>query len=316
MKGLKGFHHIMVAKMEDTYGNVVEPYDTGTLKIPYFKVDINKSIASESEPVIFGDSREISMPIKGQIEVVGSLDIPIDASSIGFWLHYCLGQKEVVLNETKFVPCTTGLPSFYAEFGNDQGSILKRISGVKVNEMKINIEPTGTIKGTVSVVCQDLHLEHNTDFFVLTPENETTYRPFQSYKAQVKVDGIEVGFISEINTTYSNNLDSIRTIGDFGKITDLSEGSFNATGSLKALIDKDFINKSLNQSAVSIETEISQVINEETHALKTVLSKVELSQPKISVDGPNAYVYVDMDFKAYHENGEGTAFYYIVTEPK
>ena len=311
---MKGFHHLMVVKNEDTYGNVVEPYNVETLTIPYFKEDINKSVASEDEQVIFSNSREVSMPVKGTVEVDGSLDIPIDASSICFWLFFLTGSKETVSGNSKFVPCSSNLPSFYAEFGkNVQGNLVKRIEGIKVNELKIDIEPTGTLKGSVSVICRDLYLESNTSNFLLIPESETVYRPFQNFSAKIKVDGIEVGYISQINVTYSNSLEPVRTVGDGGKVSVLSEGGFAANGSLKALVDETFVNKSINMIPVTLETEISQVIGNETHVLKMVLSKVELSQPKISVDGPNSFVYCDMDFKAYHENGLGTEFHYNIT---
>jgi len=103
--------------------------------------------------------RSPSRASKGNIEVAGDIEIAIDNVATGFWLKQLLGDYSVAASDSKFLHSfkitDTCIPSFQSEKSFSGSDINYKSTGLKANELSLELGGEGELIGKVSIIGQN-----------------------------------------------------------------------------------------------------------------------------------------------------------------
>jgi hypothetical protein len=269
-------------KKESTYGTAA----TGNYaNVPFFSVNLGAEQPLITPTVIGASSnRDPGAPIKDVITVSGDVEVPVDANNLGFWLNMALGAPTTT-GTTDFTHVFKSggatLPSYTVEHAMASVPNFAQIVGAMAGGFSMNFSPSGEARSTFQMVGQG---QTNATTSAAGTVTTATYAPFGQFQGTIKRNGSALGFAAEAQLSFSNNLETVRTIRSDGKVDGFIPGITNASGSLGVYFtDTTLLTQATNGTSCSIE--LAYTISA-TQSLVLLLHEVYLPVPKLVTSGP------------------------------
>lgn len=290
----------LIVDFEDSYG--VTPGAPTAFLVPFLNESISGSRAQNVSEVING-RRDPSRPFQGNLDVQGSISVPVDKRSIGVWLCGLLG-----------FPTTTGAGPYTHEFKIDNTNCLPSMviekqltdipryylyNGVKVSNMSFSFGGDGELTANVDVIGST-----SSDSATSMDGSPTSlaYEQFRQFDAAIDEGGSADGTFTELSLEVNNSLDAdVFTIGNGGARGALPEGKMSLGGSGSVLYNDQVI---YDKAKNATESSITVTLTRGSESLSLDLPEIEYSLNDPQVEGSQG-VSLDLDFQGFFDNDAG-----------
>jgi hypothetical protein len=281
MARARGANAVMAAAFETTYGTAPV---SGFKKLPFVSSalgDEQNLIASD----LLGYGREPLPPSRDVVNNDGDAVVPVDLRNFGYWLKLLMGAPTSVDNSGvithTFVSGALTLPSMAIEIGMPEVPSYGMNVGVRANTMKIQLQRSGLLNATMSLVAQG---ETKATLSAAGSPSEAAIERFSQFMGEIKRNGTALGHIVSAELTYSNNLDKVEVIRPDGRIEDADPAMVAVTGSVNVRFADTVL---LDQATSGDPCELSfgWAIDADKSLLFTVHSAF-LPKPKTPIQGP------------------------------
>jgi hypothetical protein len=281
MARARGANASMAAAFETTYGT---PPVAGYKKLPFVSSalgDEQNLIASD----LLGYGREPLPPSRDVVNNEGDVVVPVDLRNFGYWLKLLLGAPTTVDNSGvythTFVSGALALPSMSIEVGMPEVPSYGMNFGVRANSMKIQLQRSGLLNATMSLIAQG---ETKAGASAAGSPTEAAIERFSQFMGEIKRDGTSLGHIVSAELTYSNNLDKVEVIRPDGRIEDADPAMVAVSGTVNVRFADTVL---LDQAVAGTACELSfgWAIGADKSLLFT-LHEVYLPKPKQPISGP------------------------------
>jgi hypothetical protein len=271
----------MAAAFESTYGT---PPGSGYKKLPFVSSELGDEqnlIASD----LLGLGREPLPPSRDVINNEGDVVVPVDLRNFGHWLKLLMGtptsEEDTGVYTHTFVSGVLALPSMAIEIGMPEVPSYGMNFGVRANSMKIQLQRSGLLNATMSLVAQG---ETRTTSSSAGSPSEAVIERFSQFMGEVKRDGTALGHIVSAELNYSNNLDKVEVIRPDGRIEDADPAMVGVTGTINVRF-ADTVLLDQATSGEPCELSFSWQIDADRSLLFTIHSAF-LPKPKTPIQGP------------------------------
>lgn len=281
MARARGANASMAAAFETTYGT---PPAAGYKKLPFVSSalgDEQNLIASD----LLGYGREPLPPSRDVVKNEGDAVVPVDLRNFGYWLKLLLDAPTSVDNTGvfthTFVSGALTLPSMAIEIGMPEVPSYGMNFGVRANSMKIQLQRSGLLNATMSLIAQG---ETKAGSSSAGSPTEAVIERFSQFMGEIKRNGTSLGQIVSAELTYSNNLDKVEVIRPDGRIEDADPAMVGVMGTVNIRFADTVL---LDQAVAGTACELSfgWAINANKSLLFTV-HEVYLPKPKQPITGP------------------------------
>lgn len=153
--------------------------------------------------------------------------------------------------------------------------------GVRANSMKIQLQRSGLLNATMSLIAQG---ETKATSSAAGTPTEAVIERFSQFMGEIKRNGAALGHIVSAELTYANNLDKVEVIRPDGRIEDADPAMVAVTGN----VTMRFADTVLLDQATSggpCELSFGWAIDADKSLLFTIHSAF-LPKPKTPIQGP------------------------------
>ena len=229
--------------------------------------------------------------------------IPLDASSIGFWLKAAFGTPVTTGAEApyshEFRSGNWSLPSFSIETGMPEVPRFAMYSGCMVDSINWQMARSGLLTATVSLVAQGEALDTGSAAGSLA--NLDLIR-FGHFNGAITRNGQPIGNVVSADIAYANNLDRIETIRADGRIDGADPSVAALTGNVQVrFADQTLVNQAINGEACEMSFAYALA---DGVGLTFTAHAVYLPRPRIEISGPQG-VQATFDWQAAVAPGVG-----------
>jgi hypothetical protein len=299
MSRAKGYNSQLALGYETTYGKTPTSVTGYNMPFNQSKIAIKQNLLESS--TIRG-RRDKEQPAVGNIDVSGSIVVPIDQVGIGFWLAAMFGSPTTTGSDdpyTHVFKVTDRQPSLVLEQQYPDITAYEMFNGCKVNkfsfayggdkELTANIDLMGA-KRTIGVVpfASDL-----TDISLLK---------FSNFHGSIEEGGSPLAIVTEASLNVDFGLDgNTYAIGGGGYRTALPEGYLQVSGNIKAFFeDTVLLNKAINNTRTSLKFKFANG----THSLGFYMEEVLIEQTSPGIESEKG-IMINLPFKAFYNSGTG-----------
>jgi hypothetical protein len=281
MARARGANAVMAAAFETTYGTAPV---SGFKKLPFVSSalgDEQNLIASD----LLGYGREPLPPSRDVVNNEGDTVVPVDLRNFGYWLKLLLGAPTSVDNlgvfTHTFVSGALTLPSMAIEIGMPEIPSYGMNVGVRGNSMKIQLQRSGLLNATMSLIAQG---ETKAGSSGAGSPTTAVIERFSQFMGDIKRDDVALGHIVSAELMYSNNLDKVEVIRPDGRIEDADPAMVAVSGNINVRFADTVL---LDQATSGDPCELSfgWQIDADNSLLFTVHS-VFLPKAKTPIQGP------------------------------
>lgn len=280
-----GINATLKGAFEDTYGTAPA---SGYRLFPFVSTTLGSEQGLIQDDLV-GTGRNAQQPIQDVINADGDIVVPADLRNLGWWLKLLLGapdstQKDAPdddFYEHVYVSGEDSLPSASIEIGHPQVPAFFKTSGVRLDQMQIDMQRSGQANITLQSIAQG---ETRSSSTVDTDPDQYDLRRFNQFQGSVRKGGSTLGNVTSAQVTFNNGLERVETIRDDGMIDGVDPTIARLTGSITVrFADTDLLQKAEDFEA--IELEFGYAIDE-NRRLQIVAHRVYLPKPKQQVSGP------------------------------
>ena len=306
-KVARGYKATCLMDFETSFG---EAPDVAAGKLlPLNTFGLNVSRAKNSAQTLTG-RRDAVEPFDGNVDVTGSLTVPVDARAFPYWLKLLFGAPTTTgTGEPAAAPYThlfkpgDEIPSavIQSRYGTSPATFGK-FTGCKVASIALQAGGDGELTATINVTGRNAEYSE-TDYNAAA--ESVVMKRFSNFQATLKDGGQVVATVTQFSLTIDNGLDtSIRTLGSGGLLYDIPEGIMSVTGSMTALFTSlALLNKAKAGTEMSLE--LGWTIDASNN-LTFKLPEVQIQYQGPTVDGPTG-VMVEYPFIAYFNDAADSA---------
>ena len=292
MARAQGARAQMALAFETTYG--VPPMG-GYTQIPFTSTTLGSEQPLQTSEVL-GYGRDPQAPLKDGVTADGTIVVPIDAESFGFWLTAAFGVPVTSGDQAPFThefrSGSWALPSFTVETAMPEVPRYALYAGCKVDSVSWQMARSGLLTATVSVIAQGEEVSGSSS--VGTVET-IELRRFGHFNGTITRNGVAIGNVVSVDLTYSNTLDRIETIRSDGKIDGIDPSIAALTGSITVrFADQTLVTQAINGEACELEFSYALPTGE---SLTLTAHAVYLPRPRIEISGPQG-VQASFDWQA------------------
>jgi hypothetical protein len=289
----------MLLMEEVTYGT--SP-GSGYVEVPF----ITSNLGGEQplmDSDLLGIGRDPGEPLKDALTADGDVRVPLDVRAVGYWLKGAFGA-----------PVTSGagpythsfrsggwtLPSFSVEVGMPEVPHFAMYSGVKVDEISMDMARTGLASMTAKLIAKDEQFGTATED--ASPTVPAMVR-FTNWRGSVRRDGTEIGNVVSASFRYANQLDRIEGLTGDGLIEGLDPSRAMAEGNLvMRFADTTMLQLAIDGTACELDFRYDL----SPHVLSFKAHEVFLPRPRIEIPGPKG-IQVTFAWKASKDASLGRA---------
>ena len=290
----QGIRAQMLLKEESAYGTAA----TGDyIKVPFLSADLGSERGLVQDPVI-GYGRDPRDPQQDVVNAGGQIVVPLDVRAMGHWLKATFGA-----------PTTTGagpythvfksgadaLPSWSAEIGFLDIGRYHLVTGLAANRLALELRPEGLANATIETVAQQ---EARSGTSGGGTPTSPAYQRFAGWTGRIQRGGVDLAGIEACSPSYSNELDSARTVRGDGLIGGIDPGQASLTGQLTARFMDDTL-MALAADGTAVDLSLIWEIDA-ARKLSFEASRVFLAKPKAPVSGPGG-ISVAFDLQGAHD---------------
>ena len=282
---------------EATFGTT--PASPAGKKMPINKSNIAGKQAVNNPSTITG-SRNPVAPSFGNIDVNGSLEVPVTVRDFGWWLRACFGA-----------PVTTGatapythvfkigdtMPSLVIEQGFTDVAQYFLYNGCKIGKLGLSFGGDGELVASIDVMGAKETLATTSFDTTLTT---MVFDRFANFQAAILEGGSAIANCTEAGIDVEFGLDgNTYCIGGSGFRSDIAEGIVAASGNIKAMFQNaTLLTKAMNGT----ESSLKITLTNGSHSLEILIPELVYERATPGIEGP-AGVFVTLPFKGYYQNG-------------
>jgi hypothetical protein len=229
MARARGANAVLAAAFEATYGTAPV---AGFKKLPFVSSNLGDEqnlIASD----LLGYGREPLPPSRDVVNNDGDVVVPVDLRNFGDWLKLLMGAPTSVDNAGvithTFVSGALTLPSMAIEIGLPEIPSYGMNVGVRADTMKIQLQRSGLLNATMSLIAQG---ETPETVSAAGAPTEAVIERFSQFQGEIKRNGVALGHVVSAELSYANNLDKVETIQPDGRIEDADPAMVAVTGNV------------------------------------------------------------------------------------
>lgn len=301
----KGYHGQLLVDYETEFG--ASPVSVRAKKLP-----INSSQLKSAQNLIEAETirgrRDPAEPVKGNIEVSGSVVVPVDEVAIGYWFKAMFGAPLTIGSNPYihvFKP-KSQQPSLVLEQGFTDIGVYEVFNGCKVSKFSITLGGDAELMATIDLMGAKETVANTT----LDPEPTEIVAPrFNNFQASVQEGGSDIAVVTSATLNIDFGLSGdCYALGSNGYRTDLPEGIIKIDGNIKSFFkDRRLLDKALRGEKSSLKFTLTN----KGHSLEFYLPEIIYERNSPGIEGSKG-IMIDLPFRAYYaDNLEETAL--IVT---
>jgi len=295
-KQATGSNSVTVIDFETNYS--INP-TTKHGKIMPFNKNSMQSKQSMIDPQTITGTRNQVEPAKGNIDVSGSMTIPVDLDCFGYWLKGCFGSPTSTVDAVDATLFTHN----YKILDNQPSMVIEKqykdinqnfvYNGCKINNLKMSFGGDGELTADFDFVGAKETI--STTKYDASQETIVLNR-LSNFQASIEENGTELAIVTSGDLSINFGLDTSQyLIGGMGYRGDVLEGAVKAEGSLKVLFqDTAFLDKAKGSTKSTLKIKFKK----DTQSLEFVLPEIIYDATSPSVDG-RAGITLDVKFQAF-----------------
>jgi hypothetical protein len=299
MSRAKGYNSQLVLGYETTYGNT--PTSSKAYNMPFnqSKIDVKQNLIESS--TIRG-RRDKEQPAVGNIDVSGSVVVPLDQRGIGFWLAAMFGSPTTIGSGDPYAhifKVTGSQPSLVLEQQYPDIITYEMFNGCKVN--KFSFTYGGDTELTAQIDLMGAQRTIGSTPFTSNLSDIPLLR-FSNFQGAIEEGGVQLANVSEASLNVDFGLDGNNyTLGGNGYRAELPEGYLQVSGNIKAFFeDAVLLNKAINNTKTSLNFKFVSG----AHSLGFLMEEVILQQTSPGIENEKGII-VNLPFKAFYNSGLG-----------
>lgn len=299
MSRAKGYNSQLALGYETTYGNT--PTSSKAYNMPFnqSKIDVKQTLIESS--TIRG-RRDKEQPAVGNIDVSGSVVVPLDQRGIGFWLAAMFGSPTTIGSGDPYAhifKVTGNQPSLVLEQQYPDITTCELFNGCKVN--KFSFTYGGDTELTAKIDLMGAKRTIGSAPFTSNLSDIPLLR-FSNFQGTIEEDGVQLANVTEASLNVDFGLDGNNyTLGGNGYRAQLPEGYLQVSGNIKAFFeDTVLLDKAINNTKTSLNFKFVSG----AHSLEFLMEEVILQQTSPGIENEKGII-VNLPFKAFYNNGLG-----------
>jgi hypothetical protein len=299
MSRAKGYNSQLAMGYETTYGKTQTSVKGFNMPFNQSKIAIKENLIESS--TIRG-RRDKEQPAVGNIDVSGSVVVPIDQIGSGFWLRAMFGIPTTTGSGdpyTHVFKVTDSQPSLVLEQQYPDIPAYEMYNGCKVNKFSFTYGGDKELTANIDIVGAKRTVEA-TPF--ASPLTDISLLKFSNFQGTIEEGGSQLAIVTEASLNVDFGLDSnTYTIGGGGYRTELPEGYLQVSGSIKAFFeDTLLLNKAINNTKTSLNFKFANG----AHSLGFYMEEVMIQQTSPGVESEKG-IMINLPFKAFYDSGAG-----------
>jgi hypothetical protein len=290
---------------ESAYGTT--PETPSGILLPIHTSEI-KSTRGLNESKVIRNNKNPAMPSTGNIDVAGSVKIPLDQIAIGYWLKALLGA-----------PTTTGAGDPYTHTykpGDQPSMVLEQgftdigkyflYNGCKVDKFSFELGGEGDLEVAIDIKGQK---ETSGDASFDSTPTLLTLTKYHQFQGSIKEAGVAIATLTKAKFDISCGLDGDSyCIGAQGLRDGLAEDVLQISGSVTALFkDTTLITKAMNTTESSLEFILTASAS---RTLSFLFPEIFYERSSPGISSPKGII-VELPFKAFYENAAELAAFVV-----
>jgi hypothetical protein len=299
MSRAKGYNSQLALGYETTYGNT--PTSSKAYNMPFnqSKIDVKQNLIESS--TIRG-RRDKEQPAVGNIDVSGSVVVPLDQRGIGFWLAAMFGSPTTIGSGDPYAHIFKVIgsqPSLVLEQQYPDIITYEMFNGCKVN--KFSFTYGGDTELTAQIDLMGAQRTIGSTPFTSNLSDIPLLR-FSNFQGSIEEGGVQLANVSEASLNVDFGLDGNNyTLGGNGYRAELPEGYVQVSGNIKAFFeDTVLLNKAINNTKTSLNLKFVSG----AHSLGFLMEEVILQQTSPGIENEKGII-VNLPFKAFYNSGLG-----------
>jgi hypothetical protein len=301
MSRAKGAKSQLLLCYETAYNTT--PTTPTAIRLPIISSAV-KSAQNLIESSVINGRRDPVMPARGNIDVGGSIEIPVDEIGIGYWLKLFFGAPTTTGTAdpyTHVFKIGESQPSAVLEQGFSDISVFELFNGVKVSKFSISFGGDGELTAKIDVIGGKETIGATS---VDATPTTITITKLGNFQAALKEGGTSIATVLSVDLNFDFGLDGdTYCLGGGGFRTSIEEGIVQISGTLKAFFENTtLLNKAINGTESSLEITLTNG----THSLAFKLPELIFERNSPGIDGPKG-VNVELPYKAYFDNDAGNS---------
>jgi len=284
----------LLAARETIYGTAPA---NGYQPLAFKSTDLSAEIPLADDPLL-GYGRNAQDPYRGLVTDEGSVEIPLDERSTGFWLTGLFGDPTTAgIGPYTHVWESGGdtIPTYTLEIGHPKLTtpVFFRHVGVTMESLAFDLGTEGPANGKVALVAQG---ETSTGSTIdTTPLTAFAPGRFSRGLGYIKKGGVQLAAVTAGSFLFSNTLERVRTIRPDGKIDGADPTIAACSGSMTVRFDgTTLVAEAASGAPLVLEYGFTTA---GTALLKFEMARVFLPKPKYSIAGPGG-VEAGYDWRA------------------
>ncbi|WP_149539361.1 phage tail tube protein [Siccirubricoccus phaeus] len=291
---------------ESTYGTA----PTGNFRrLPFLSCDLGaEQPLLDADVIGLGGTRDAAAPFLDTVTVAGSAVVPVDLINIGHWLRLLLGAPTTsgTTNYTHtFKSGGASLPSNSIELGYPDVPSYDLITGVRADTLEIDFSPSGPATASFGLIGQGSTRSGASSGGTPT---SAAYTAFNKAQGSISRSGSALAQVTGAKLSFTNSVETVRTIRADRKIEGADPGICRATGQVTVrFADTTLLTQAQNGSSADFAFAYTIDAN---RGLTFTLHEVYLALAKTPIEGPGG-IEAAFDFRAAY-NATATTMMTVV----
>lgn len=300
MSDAKRFKSQLLLEYETAYKTA--PSTASAVKLPFNILDLkpNRNI---QQPGTIRSNRNPTIPFRGNIDVSGNVEAPLDLIGSGYWLKGLLGNPSTTGSISPYTHVFTvgdTIPSMIIDKGFSDVGLYYKYEGVKVNTMAVTFGGDGELIATFGLI--GAKETKGTSAYDADPTDHTSISTrFENFEAAVTEGGASIATLTQVVLNVNNNLDgSIYCLGDNGERSALPEGQIAVTGSITGIFQDDSL---LLKGRNFTESALVVTLTDGVYSLAFDIGELVFDHTSPGIPGPgNETILQTLNFVGYYGN--------------
>jgi Phage tail tube protein len=273
-------------------------------RLPFLSCDLGaEQPLLDADVIGLGGNRDAAAPFLDTVTVGGSAVVPVDLVNIGHWLRLLLGPPTTTGTAPNFTHSfgsgAASLPSNSVEVGYPDVPSYDLITGVRADTLEIDFSPSGAATASIGLLGQGS--VRGTTSAGGTPTT-AAYTAFNKAQGSISRGGSALAQVTGAKLTFSNGVETVRTIRADRKVEGQDPGIARATGQVTVRF-ADTVLLGQAQGAAPAAFEFAYAIDA-NRSLAFTLHEVYLALAKTPIEGPGG-VEAAFDFRAAYNAAAG-----------
>lgn len=299
MSRAKGYNSQLALGYETAYGKTPTSITGYNMPFNQSKIAIKQNLIESS--TIRG-RRDKEQPVVGNIDVSGSIVVPIDQIGSGFWLRAMFGNPVTTGSGdpyTHVFKVADSQPSLVLEQQYPDIPAYEMYNGCKVNKFSFTYGGDNELTANIDIIGAKRTIAPAS---FASPLTDISLLKFSNFQGTIEEGGSQLAIVTEASLNVDFGLDgNTYAIGGGGYRTELPEGYLQVSGNIKAFFeDTVLLNKAINNTKTSLKFKFTNG----NHSLGLYMEEAMLQQTSPGIESEKG-IMINLPFKAFYSSGIG-----------